>query len=173
MGYQITFIPTVEAMQKYKPVSNFQQDGSTIEEFKYELIHYVMKNGEKGGVPQQYKQIDLLLRCIVNSVDDHEKHLAYKRWSEDKDHQLWYCGWEFSKPSQLDREDTISLYIERLIVLSDLVTTPDYFEENGKFFKKLEEVRGTVSDFIESTEEISIHTIIDDLDEFKVKSDKA
>ena len=168
MGYQITFIPTEEAMQKYKPASKFQQDDANIEGFNFDLVHYVMKHGEKDSVLQQSKQIDLLLRCIANSVDDYERHLAYKRWLENKDHQLWYCGWEFSKPSQFDKEDTISSYKKRLITLSDLVTTPDYFEEGEKFFKKLEEVREIVCDFIESMEDISIHKIIDDLNEFKI-----
>jgi len=170
MGYQVTFTPTEEAMEKYKPWQKEKPShtDSLVTIMKYEIISYCMNNKEE--MPSKViKQLGFHLRSLQSAIEAEEKANAYFRWKEDKDHQLWYCGWEFSRDSQFNKEDLMQDYIERLFILANLVETPNYFTDHENFFTKYKDITEDVDAFIELIQDITIHNIIDDLDEFKVK----
>ena len=45
--------------------------------------------------------------------------------------------------------------------------TPDWFDENEKFFDKISEINSNIDGFIESCREIAVYRIMDDLKEFE------
>lgn len=173
MGYQVTFVPTEEAMSKYKPwkEEKHNPEDSLVNIIKFEIISYCMNTAEE--MPSKVvKQIAYLLRYLKGAVETEEKNDAYFRWKEDKDHQLWYCGWKFYHESHIDAESIMKDYIEKLFILTQLVKTPDYFSEHENFFTKYNDLLRDIDEFVELIQDIVIHDIINELDEFKVKDEK-
>lgn len=170
MGYQVTFAPTEEKMNQYRP-HNEKCSESMVDNYKYELISLCMKNKDSSTY-QTIKQIKYLLECIYKMVERDEKESAYFRWKEDEDHQLWYCGWEFAQDTSLNKEDVINNTTEKLFILANLVETPDYFEAQENFNTKYQDVSEDVNGFIECVSDIVIHDIINELDEFRLKNEE-
>ena len=169
MGYQITFTPSEEKMQSYKPW-NEQCSESLVQDLKYELLSYCMLKFDE-PVLKLRDTIKIRLNLISNYLEQEAKANAYDRWSKDKDHHLWYCGWEFSKPCDLDKESIINDTLSKLSILTNLVETPNYFSDRENFYKKYEEIQEILDDFEDLMYTIAIHHIIEDLEEFKLKDD--
>ena len=112
------------------------------------------------------------LLLISNYVEQEAKYNAYERWSEDEDHHLWYCGWEYSRPCDLNKESIINDTLSKLSILTNLVKTPDYFSARKEFYTKYDEIQEILGDFEDVMLTISIHNIIEDLEEFKLKDDE-
>ena len=153
-------------MKEYKPWNGERPKESLVNSFKYELISYCMKHHDE-SVSNIIKQLGFYLRCLANAVEEEEKHNAYFRWKEDKDHELWYCGWEFSHEARHDKDEIMQDTVERLFIFADLVETPSYFDQHENFLTKLHDVEEDIDGFVEFMQEITIHDIINDLDEFK------
>ena len=169
MSYQVTFAPTAEKMEQYKPY-NEKRSESNVDNYKYELISFCMKNKDSSTY-QTLKHIKFMLECMYRAIEQDEKENAYFRWKEDEKHQLWYCGWEFAHDASIDKEELIDDTVEKLFILADLVETPNYFEAHDNFFTKYRDIVEDIDGFIESISEIAIHSIINELDEFKLKDD--
>ena len=165
MGYQITFVPSEEAMEPYK-FKNLDT-ALRLEKARYDLIDYIMKDGCGDRASQQYDFLRFRLGFLFDMVEEDEKKFTDLRWSEDPDHELRFSGWEFSKNDFQKKEDVVDYGIEHLIILSDLVKTPDYFENHEHFCDKLDEVKILIHDFIESARTSVSHMIVNDLDNFK------
>lgn len=174
MGYEIRFVPSEEKMKEYKPWNEEKEKNkSFLEEYKRDLVHYCMKEHEKAYfITQMSKDLGWKIRLIYSAVEDDEKKRLYYRWKEDEKHEVWYCGWEFSRDSCFEKDDFIETKINDLLVFADLIKTPDYFEDSEKFYKKLTDVREEVDAIVEIFEDIVIHNIIDDLKEFEEKDDE-
>lgn len=168
MGYQITFLPTEEKMQEYKPYNELSK--VELEPTKYEIMSYCMKKHDD-SVFSKVKYLKNTLTFLANQVEQYEKQNAYYRWKSDENHWLWYCGWEFARECSFDKDDMIERHVKDLLVLSDIVETPDYFENSEKFYRKLEEVDENIDGFVEIMSDYYIHEIIKDLDEFKLNDD--
>ena len=171
MGYQVTFTPTEEAMAKYKPWKEERPNDSHTDTFKFELVSYCMKKHEEGS-SQILQHIKFLLRCLDNAVRDEENTNAYFRWKDDEKHELWYCGWEFSHESYVDKDTTMNNTAESLFILTDIVETPSYFDNHEQFFTKYNDIVEDIDGFIDAMRECAIHDIINDLDEYKVKNEE-
>lgn len=172
MGYQITFAPSEEKMKEYKPWNENQgQHDSFLEDYKRELVHYCMKKHDKTTTIQLSKDLAWKLRCLYGAVEQDEKLNAYYRWKNDEHHWLWYCGWEFSHDSYFEKDSFIEQKVNDLLVFTDLIETPNYFEDSENFYKKLSDVREEVEGTVEIFQEIMIHNIIEDLREFELKDD--
>lgn len=171
MGYQITFVPTEEKMKEYKPWNEDRSKDSMVDAFKYELISFCMKHHED-SVSNIVKQLGFYLRCLASAVETEEKVNAYFRWKEDENHELWYCGWEFSHEARHGKDEIMQDTIEKLLIFADLVETPSYFDQHDNFYTKLHDVKEDVEGFIELMQEIAIHDIINDMEEFKVKDEE-
>jgi len=166
MGYEISFKPTEEAMAKLKPWGDSYQ--SSTKKQRIELIAYCMRKSDEPTI-KIYDNINFYLRFLKESVRTDERAFAYKRWKENEEKEIWYCGWEFSRPSSVDIDEVIEFTTQELTILTAVVETPDYFENNDKFYEKYREVIKRIDDFIDTMEEVTIHEIIEELDEFKEK----
>lgn len=171
MGYQITFVPTEEKMKSYKPWNEERPKDSTVNTIKYELISFCMKKHDD-SVSNIVKQLGFYLRYLTSAIETEEKTNAYFRWKDDENHELWYCGWEFSHESRFDKDTVIQDTLEKLLILADIVETPSYFDQHENFYTKLHDVEEDIEGFIELMQEIAIHNIINDMEEFKVKDEE-
>lgn len=173
MGYQITFLPTEEKMNTYKPwndrVVNYEE---AIKNTKRELISYCLKDHEDEDTMKIATNIGFQLRMLISNIELNEKFIAYKRWSEDDEHELWYCGWQFSHPCEIDKDSILENTIDELTILADVVKTPDYFDDIDKFDRKRIAIAEQLDDFAETMSDIAIYSIIEDLREFEEKYDE-
>jgi hypothetical protein len=172
MGFQITFVPPEEKMVTYKPWNeNMVNYKEAIKNTKRELISYCLKNHDNDDTRKIATTIGFNLRMLISSIELDEKFSAYKRWKEDADHELWYCGWQFSHECEIDKEGIIEQTIDELTILADVVKTPDYFEDIDKFTRKREDIIEHLDDFECTMSDIAIYGIIDELREFEKKYD--
>ena len=125
-----------------------------------------------GGYSRIYRDLKMLLALLKTEVYDLEKESAYERWNSDENKELWYCGWEFARPSSFDADELMKHYLEDFVIFTDVIKTPDYFENSEKFFDKVNELNEKLSGFIECYSDLCIHDIIDELDEYKLKYDE-
>ena len=172
MGFQITFVPSEEKMTVYKPWNeNTVNYGEAIKNSKREIISYCLKNHDNDDTRKIATNIGFNLRMLISSIELDEKYSAYKRWKEDADHELWYCGWQFSHECEIDKEGILEQTIDELTILADVVKTPDYFEDIDKFTRKREEIIEQLDDFEYTMRDLVVYGIIDDLREFEKKYD--
>ena len=172
MGFQITFVPPEEKMVTYKPWNeNMVNYKEAIKNSKREIISYCLKNHDDDDTRKIATNIGFNLRMLISSIELDEKFSAYKRWKEDADHELWYCGWQFSHECEIDKEGVLEQTIDELTILADVVKTPDYFEDIDKFTRKREEIIEQLDDFEYTMSDFAIYGIIDDLREFEKKYD--
>ena len=172
MGFQITFVPPEEKMVTYKPWNeNMVNYKEAIKNTKRELISYCLKNHDNDDTRKIATTIGFNLRMLISSIELDEKFSAYKRWKEDADHELWYCGWQFSHECDVDKEGVLEQTIDELTILADVVKTPDYFEDIDKFTRKREDIIEHLDDFEYTMSDIAIYGIIDELREFEKKYD--
>lgn len=175
MGYEIHFTPSAEKMETYKPWGydkpNYQPEEKHIEETRLELLTYCLKKHDDSTSYQVQKQIEFYLRLLAGQIEINEKEFAYKRWSEDEDHELWYCGWEFARNSLCDLDTVIQGTVENLLIISYVIETPNYFSDRDNFWEKHRAISDYIADFKSIVEEYYIHQIIEDLREFEKKYD--
>ena len=172
MSYQITFIPSEEKMETYKPYNNRPIDSldSSVNYFKYELLHYCMTTEETSS--NIIKHIVYLLKCLITAIEQEEKTNLYFRWKNNEKHEVWFCGWEFSRECTHDIDEILENCTENLMILASMVKTPNYFTEHDNFNIKYNDIKEDVEGFIELVQECVIHKFINDLKEFEVKGDE-
>jgi len=174
MGYQITFKPSQEKMDAYKPWKeesyNEEERNTLLETVKRELIHYCLKPTED-SVYLISKNIKQKLNGIMFFLKEQVKYDTYFRWKESDDKTVNFCGWEFSRDSDFSEEEIVKNAIENLSMLCDVVTTPDYFDKNEKFYTKWNHIKEEVDNFVDIYYDILEHNICDDLREFELGYD--
>lgn len=177
MGYEIHFKPSAEKMETYKPWGydkpNYESEEKRVESTRLELLSYCLKDHKESGTYQIQKQIEFYLKLLSGQIEANEKEFAYKRWLEDDEHELWYCGWEFSHEEGHDIDIITQETLEHLVLLSYVVETPNFFSDRENFWEKYRVIRDYLEDYISAVETHYIHQIINDLDEFKVGDDYA
>ena len=169
MGYEIRFVPTEEKMNSYKPWNGYEAEkrGKTIKNYERDLISYCLKDNSDKSTVKIAETIEFNLRMLYGLIEQDEKYNAYKRWKEDEEHMLWYCGWEYSHNASYDLDSITESTTDRLVILADVVKTPDYFDDGERFSEKWTEVSENVTGYTDMCRELVIHDIIDDLKEFK------
>ncbi len=172
MGYQITFAPTEEKMKEFKkktPTYTMAND-SYSDELSKELMAYCMKPRNE-MTATVVRQIKTLLSLWYSTIREDTRNDAYERYVSDEYHHLWYCGWEFARGSSWEKEDITKTYADDFFVLAYLVETPDFFENEEKFYDKLNKVRENLDGFKDAVETQVIHEIIDELKPFELGDD--
>lgn len=172
MGYQITFTPTEEKMNSYKPWNNMVNHEENIRNEKRTLISFCLKDNSDKDTRKIAQTIGFTLRLLASLVEQDEKKKAYERWKNEENKELWYCGWEYSHECRFEKDEVIENTIDRLTILADVVKTADYFDDGEKFSQKWTEISEEVDGFVEMMSEYFIHQIIEDLREFEVKDDE-
>ncbi len=167
MGYQITFLPSEEKMNEYKPWDVNKPHVSQIANTKRNILSYCMKS--HNNTYQIASEIEFNIKLLANQIKEEEKRNAYFRWKENEKGELWYCGWQFATDATIDEDDAIKNTVDQLFMFADIIETPNYFEETDHFFKKYQDIEESIDDFVEVIENIAIHDIINDLKEYEEK----
>lgn len=163
MSRTIIFRPTEEKMETYKLV---QSTGfmNSIDTLKNELLCYCLKNDDKGPRNKQFFIYSSLQYMIYKVMED-ERNIAYNRYKENNTGELSFNFYENTR----DKEYLLQYTTKALLILTEVVTTPDYFDDYNKFIRKEEEIINIIDDFIDSMVDYAIEEIIKDLEEFKIE----
>ena len=94
-----------------------------------------------------------------------ERNIAYDRYKENDKGEISFNFYENFQGKEYILKNTT----KSLLVLTDVVATPDYFDDYNKFIRKEEEIINIIDDFIDSMIDCAIEEIIKDLDEFKIE----
>ena len=169
MGYQITFKPPKEFVDtKLKSVANSGPVISDLKDIRMELLLLCMKPADD-SIYKTTTKLRYLLRSLYGTIRLNAFAEAVSRFEEEG--YIWYCGWNFSRDEcDWDLEETISNQMEDFIILKELVNTPDWFDDQEKFYEKLNTVKEDISGFEEICEEIAIYEVMDLLREFDVSN---
>ena len=169
MGYCKKFIPTKEAMQPFAELAKcYNPSISDINADKRALIHYVMKpDGAHQDVRDMEYQLKLCMDILRMKTIEKVRVETYKRWaSEEK--ELTFCGWEWATEPDIDENYSRNIYINKLLILTNLVKTGDYYDENARFYTKYNEVESIVDEYEETVRHFATRTIFNELAEFEV-----
>lgn len=171
MGYQITFRPPKEFVDtQLKSRAAASDMTSELRNCKLEAMLLCMKPSEKDKAYNYINRMSYLLRMIYNMVRSNKFQEAIDRFNEDG--EIWYCGWNYSHDEcDWELENVIANQIEDMMILKELVTTPDWFDASEKFYEKLNEVKSGITGFEEICEEIVIYEIMGMLREFDVSDE--
>ena len=173
MGYQATFTPTEEAMEKYKPAP-FDKTEENIDNIYYDLLVYCLQDHTNESTRDCYFYIKLELSLLGKYLKERERTSAYNRWKNDEDHYLWYCGWDKKESySNFEEEKSTKHVIEDLLLFCKVVPTEDYYKENSHFFDKLNSIKDSLDYFMEAIEDIEIHEIMEELDKFRKRGEES
>lgn len=163
MSRTIIFRPSEEKMETYKSA---QSTGfmNSIDTLKNELLCYCLKNDDKGPRNKQFFIYSSLQYMIYKVIED-ERNIAYDRYKENDKGEISFNFYETFQGKEYILKNTT----KSLLVLTDVVATPDYFDDYNKFIRKEEEIINIIDDFIDSMIDCAIEEIIKDLDEFKIE----
>lgn len=159
MSFYRVFKPTKEAMEKIP-----KQFVCDYKDIKESLMANCMIPTD---MLKARKEIDFNLNYIYSCIQSEVIEDAHKQF--EKDGEISYCGWEYNKdyPS-ISEEDLKELTKRQLSILKSIVRTPDYFEEEDKFYKKLNDITNIIEDFIDSCYSVARFEIIEKLKDFDV-----
>ena len=165
MSYYKTFKPTKEAMEKYN-VSNTMRFGNFN---KLQMIVYCMTSDEKDSVYNAYFEFERLLKGLDTSIKNDVYENVYKQFEQEG--KVWFCGWQYSRECDYDKEEVIRRTMEQLTELKMIVKTPDYFDENEKFIQKKNDIEEILIGFEEVLTECWQFEVIKDLEQYIDKSE--
>lgn len=164
MSYSITLKPPKEEVDKYQQTSSFTPKT----EWSLELLVYCLKNHEE-NTSTKIGLIKTYLSGWYNMLEKNIKNTVYNDYTTDN--EITFYGWEFSRGASNVKEELITNTLEDLIILTDVIDTPDYFETQQKFYDKLNDIKDKLTYFEEEATNIIKHDIIDDLREYIVKDE--
>lgn len=169
MSYYATFKPTEEAIKKLKPFVNTEKNKQWISDTKNEILLKCLIKSDMTDFIKVSNELRYLLRALEKSYQDESKQYCINRYNEEDSHEVWFCGWEYSRPCNApDMEDVTDYVLRDLLVLKFIVPTPDYFEDSEKFFDKLNEINEKIEYFCESASKAEDFRIMEELKEFRV-----
>lgn len=176
MGYSVTFKPTEEAISKIKPWNADRKDDNMffkndlLYESKMDILLYCLADHSSEGSYNLVRDLGFKLKYIMNLTYDETKEWCYRTWKNDG--EITFYGWRYSKEEcGIDEEWLYKNTIEKLLILSKIVKTPDYFDENERFFEKVQEICDEIDGYAECLNEINDFKIIELFREFKVNDD--
>jgi len=174
MGYCKKFIPTKEAMKPFAELAKrYNPVFGGIEADKRALVHYVMKpdtnlpQGASNNVRNMEFQIRMQMDMLRDKIVEEVRVAAYKRWAPEEK-ELTFCGWEWAQEQNDDEDYSRNTYITKLLILTNLVRTGDYYDENDRFYAKYGEVENVVDDYEETVRRFATLEIFKELAEFEV-----
>ena len=160
MGYQITWktkdLPE-EEVKEYTPTysnRNYQEQWSAdIRKYKLELIIKCLNSSK-----------DTFQDVIISMAWRYYKRLLEDEWKWNLVQQLknneevWFCGWEYSKPCSDDYTETL---YENLMILCGCCRVADPIEDEEYFESKQQRIEEQIESLEEEVRDTLTHQFID------------
>ena len=169
MGYSITFtLKTDELDSKFIPTyKDLDKLNEAISEEKLSILLYAMSPLTDQSHEAVIRVAKLSAKYYILLLEDLAKHQIYD--SIAKDGEVDFYGWNRAEPSDIDKQSVLESLIENICFHKYLIPTPDYFEDDEKFYDKRNEIMSRLD-----IEEMVFDYIYDEFREmYYDKSDEA
>lgn len=164
MSYSVTFIPPEEKIKKY----DIQTSVWGMIRHETELITYCLKTPTV-STSSIICDLDATLSSWFANISKQVKKEAYDDWKQDG--EFTYYGWEYAREADDTKEELLDRTIEDLTILTAVVQTPDYFDEQEKFYEKWNAIKEKLSFFKEEAITICRHELMEEFKEYKEKDE--
>lgn len=169
MSYYRIFAPPKEMIdklqQKAKRARSYNNDSTEIE-----LRTYCMLDHTNDKIGEVIEKIRLLLNMLSYDAISMSYKYAVDRYEEDGDHEVYFCGYEYSRTyPETTIGESYRHVLPKLVTLCCAVKTPDWYEDSEKFYDKEYEIDSLIEYFIEISSLNGDYEIIDMLKEWEVK----
>ena len=176
MSHYEVFKAPKEKVEKLKCYSDKEKLREYFDDCKKELLVLCMKKHEDApyfNINKRISEIRFKLQSIKHYVDAKTRHDIYEQYCNDENNEFYFCGWEYSRPYEYDDIESITeQVIEKLILLSEIVETPNYFTEIEYFYDKVNAINGEIEYFCESVSLATDFDIMEEFKEYKLKDDE-
>lgn len=168
MSYDRIFMPTEEAVDELR--KNIHRNRSyDLDSMKIELRAYCMSEHNIDDIHPVIEHIRFILSGMKSGIRSIRYKYAVETYKTDEDKMIWYCGWKYSHSEcESDEESTTRYAIENLVNLACIVKTPDWFDDNEKFYDKLKEIDEIIEYYVDDISYCCDYEVIDKLKEFDV-----
>jgi len=162
MSYYRIYHPTKEQMEQIesraKSSSYFGFKSTDIE-----LRTYCLLEHPQDKISEAINHIWFLLNSIKFDVEKTSYSYAVSSYKDSDDETITFCGRDHDGSTYNDRdiEETIKYVIEKLITLTFVVKTPDWFDEGEKFGEKATEISETIEYFKDAVALAADYEIMD------------
>ena len=162
MSYYRIYHPTKEQMEQIesraKRSSYFGYNSKDIE-----LRTYCLLEHPQDKINEAISHIWMLLNSIKYDTEALSYSYAVSNYKDSDDETITFMGRNHDGSSYNDREieETIKYVIEKLITLTFVVKTPDWFDEGEKFCEKATEINETIEYFKDSVALAADYEIMD------------
>ena len=160
------FKPTEEVMKKYAGRVDRSYDSYL------KLRSYCLK--EHDSTDKVVTELRWMLQMYVYTLRCSCEKYIYEQWERDQEIEMvlpYPCDEIDGKYD--DEEQLINRLLDKLVLFSDVVKTPDYFDESEKFYSKLNELDGDLEWIKDEIVNYCDSQIREDLKEFKVDDDSS
>ena len=168
MGYEKSFVPTEEAMEELE--KNVSRASDAFNSFKIELKTYCMLDHTKETLSDVISKIRYYLFGLKYDVRSECYKIAVEQYKEHG--EVWFCGWEYSHSEpDSDYDEVFDYVLEKLVTLSCVVKTSDWFDESEKFYEKLHEINSAIEYFCDEMTTIINYEIMEKLKDYEEKDE--
>lgn len=165
MSAYITFKPPQEEIEKYNIKSITAKT-----EWKLTILMYCMKTHEE-STENIISFLKSALMCWYQDIAASIKTSVYTKYLSDNEITFYYD--EFDSSYCNSKEELINDKLTNLGLLTDVVATPDYFNNRTLFYDKLNNIEEELISFEENTSSIVKQEIVDELDKYKVANENS
>lgn len=177
MSYYATFKPTKEAIDKLKesdPFIGYRSSDSkgNVEESKFALLQLCMKNPENLSTKSALFTIKLYLKMIQQAAIHDCINGAIEQFESEE--EIYYCGWDKAKREcQWEEESTTQHAVEDLMMMTFLVDTKDYYnqDEHEDFYEKYNRIQEIIDDYYQSIYDWYIFEVMKKLVDYRTGED--
>lgn len=167
MSYYAVFKPTREAVDEKRKSSYFVKDAKKYEnECRLEMLVYCMGETDPDSVHKMCVHMQFQMDYLKNLVSAQVWEGAFDTF--DTENEIWFCGWTYAKSEPDTTYEELCEYVMHELVLLKNVKTPDYFDDNEKYFEKVREIDGKIEYFTDTCRELAIFDVMKHFSEYRV-----
>lgn len=171
MSYYRVFYPPKEIIDKLEQkairANSYNSDSTEIE-----LRTYCMLDHSNDKIHDVIEHLRLLLSMLSYDAISMSYKYAVGRYREDEGNRIEFCGRQYSHACpETSIEESYKYVLPKLVSMCCVVKTPDWYEENEKFYDKQNEIDSLIVYFIDVSSENGNYEIIDMIKEWESKSE--
>lgn len=171
MSYYRTFSPSEEKMEELRKIAR-KSLHNDLEDMKIELQMYCLLEHNPNDISNVIKHIRFTLNCMKWLIREECYGYAVNRYDTEEDKSVWYCGWKYSHGEcEVEVDKVTNMVVENLVRLAVVVKSPDWFDDNEKFYEKIRSISDDLDYFHDEMSEYYDYEVMNELKEFEDKDD--
>lgn len=170
MSYYAIFKPTKEAVDGKRKSVHFVNDPRKYgNECRLDMLVYCMGETDSDSVHKVCANLQFQMDYMRNLVRGQVWKHAFETFDEEG--EIWYCGWTYAKSEPDTTYEELCEYVMHELVLLKNVKTPDYFDDNEKYFEKVSGIDGKIEYFTDTCRELAIFEVMDYFSDYRAGED--